>query len=285
MLPHAIRPASEAEVAAVEQRLGHPLPAALHELLIWCGHGLGNLMRDALFLLPALLDHHKHIHTQATRLLQADGIAIEQLEQAIIFFMRHDTQFAFVRTGEGEDPPVYFYTTGDEIVPISSSVSAYVLHLVEGGMLFAGRVHAYQLDDLYHLSQPDSFVTTLSLNAAQTCTSIPERIFDFTNLRDLDVRFLGLRSLSPRIGELQRLRLLNLSVNRLRSLPPELGHLEQLESLFLSNNRLTSVIETFASLPHLRYARIDGNRIPDAEIARLHHDFPYLDLHIGKQET
>ena len=69
---------------------------------------------------------------------------------------------------------------------------------------------------------------------------LPEEIFEFTWLENLNLSYNKLTSLSKKIGQLTNLKSLDLSFNELTELPEEIFNLEHLSYLRLSANRLTA---------------------------------------------
>jgi len=103
-----IQPCSEAEVHALEQRLGLLLPEVYKEFLLWMGHGAGRLMRGSRFFyqdLPGLRE-------AAVTLLNENNVPALLPKEAFVFYMHQGYQFAFFQVSEGNDPPVYYYNEG-----------------------------------------------------------------------------------------------------------------------------------------------------------------------------
>ncbi|HCJ34307.1 MAG TPA: GTP-binding protein, partial [Ktedonobacter sp.] len=73
-------------------------------------------------------------------------------------------------------------------------------------------------------------------------TSLPESLWQLTNLQLFNVGENQLTSLPESIGNLTHLHTLDLGHNELTSLPEALGHLTNLTFfLYLSNNHLTAL--------------------------------------------
>ena len=98
-------PCTEEEIVQLEQRMHVSFPQAYKEFLLWMGHKGGALfIGSACFFadLPSL-------RQAAENLLQEDQAPLSLPQDALVFFMHQGYSFDFLRTSEGEDPPVYFY--------------------------------------------------------------------------------------------------------------------------------------------------------------------------------
>jgi hypothetical protein len=102
-----IHPCTPAEIEALEQKLGCPLPAAVREFLLWCGHQLADVWRGARCL------GYDELLAQFGRDQARDTLAEEGLdpslidERTLIFQFDECDQFSYLRLDEGDDPPVY----------------------------------------------------------------------------------------------------------------------------------------------------------------------------------
>ncbi len=105
-----IIPYTEDEIRMLEQQLGLPLPGAYKEFLLWIGHGAGGFLRGS----DCFYDHLPRLRAWAMRLLWENGYAEPLPEDAFVFYMHQGYLFYFVRVGEGDDPPVYFYSEAME---------------------------------------------------------------------------------------------------------------------------------------------------------------------------
>ena len=83
--------------------------------------------------------------------------------------------------------------------------------------------------------------------------SLPEALFQLTNLRELTVARCKLSVLNERIGELKNLRYLNVSGNKLVRLPESIGELTSLQTLVISRNLIEALPNTIAELHELTY--------------------------------
>lgn len=102
---HDLLPCTEQEVLALEQLLGYTLPLAYRALLLWIGHGAGQLMQD----LDCFYDHLLSFQKNARQLLREHECSLSLPEDAFVFFQCDDYSFSFIQVSEGEDPPVYAY--------------------------------------------------------------------------------------------------------------------------------------------------------------------------------
>jgi Leucine-rich repeat (LRR) protein len=102
-------------------------------------------------------------------------------------------------------------------------------------------------------------------------TTIPEQVFELSDLRSLSLKSNLLTELPREICKLSNLRLLNLRSNRLQSLPSEIGNLTQLVQLNLSKNRFDKFpleILTLTALQNLYLNRCPIHELPE-EISNL----------------
>ena len=94
-----------AQIDEVEADVGVPLPIVYREFLARMGCGAGRFYVGTDIQYPALLGL-----TQAAReLIGEDEAEIRLPEDAVVILMHQGYQFMFVRSGEGDDPPVYYY--------------------------------------------------------------------------------------------------------------------------------------------------------------------------------
>jgi SMI1 / KNR4 family (SUKH-1) len=96
---------SEQEIAALEERLRRVFPAAYREFLLWTGRAAGDFWAGSHAFYSDLPD----IQQWAVDLLRENSFPAELPPDALVFFMHQGYQFLFVRTSEGDDPPVYYY--------------------------------------------------------------------------------------------------------------------------------------------------------------------------------
>jgi SMI1 / KNR4 family (SUKH-1) len=105
-----IIPCTEREIQMLEQQLGLPLPGAYKEFLLWMGHGAGGFMRGS----DCFYEHLPHLRAWTIELLWENGYVEPLPGDAFVFYMHQGYLFYFVRVGEGDDPPVYFYSEAME---------------------------------------------------------------------------------------------------------------------------------------------------------------------------
>ncbi|MEO7019177.1 MAG: SMI1/KNR4 family protein [Ktedonobacteraceae bacterium] len=107
-------PCTLGEVAQLEQQIGHALPAAYREFLLWMGRSGGGFLTGSDCFYRSLAD----IQEGAKELLQEDHFSGTLPDNAFVFFMHQGYQFNFFLLNEGDDPPVYLYF---EEIPTSTS--------------------------------------------------------------------------------------------------------------------------------------------------------------------
>ncbi len=90
--------------------------------------------------------------------------------------------------------------------------------------------------------------------------SVPDSVWEQTDLETLVLADNDLCEVSARIGLLRKLRMLDLGHNRLTEVPDALGDLDGLtDFLYLHDNRLQSLPQSLARLTRLRYLNISRN--------------------------
>jgi hypothetical protein len=100
------RGCTPAEIRQLAHQLTRPLPLAYAEFLAWAGHDAGNLFLDTEEYTYAAIPEFQ---TAAQATLTASGIAFSLPDDAIVIQLDFPAQFAFIRTSEGDDPPVYHF--------------------------------------------------------------------------------------------------------------------------------------------------------------------------------
>lgn len=81
--------------------------------------------------------------------------------------------------------------------------------------------------------------------------SLPEKIFQLKNLRELTVKGCKLEVLNQRICELDKLIYLNVSSNRLVRLPESIGDMKELKGLVISRNKIYELPESIGRMNKL----------------------------------
>lgn len=129
------------------------------------------------------------------------------------------------------------------------------------------------------LSQPQ-LVYRLKLTKLPERDSLPETLFQLSELRELTVKGCRLCVLNRNIYKLSRLENLNLDKNKLLRLPETLGRLKHLRNLVVSRNLLETLPDSIAAMENLEYVDAWGNPLyvlPES-IAALKHTLKVLDL-------
>lgn len=81
--------------------------------------------------------------------------------------------------------------------------------------------------------------------------SLPEKIFQLKNLRELTVKGCKLQVLNQRISELDKLIYLNVGSNRLVRLPESIGDMKELKGLVISRNKIYELPESIGKMTKL----------------------------------
>ena len=83
--------------------------------------------------------------------------------------------------------------------------------------------------------------------------SLPEELFQFTNLQELVVSHCKLSVLNVRIGELTQLQRLDVSANHLVVLPESICQLKNLKELIINRNIIAALPENIGNMVSLEY--------------------------------
>ncbi|XP_035665262.1 leucine-rich repeat and IQ domain-containing protein 4-like [Branchiostoma floridae] len=110
--------------------------------------------------------------------------------------------------------------------------------------------------------QPQTVNGRLTLDLSnQGMTSIPEEVFDITDLEYLDVSNNKLTSIPEALGRLQKLFVLVAGGNKLTSIPEEVFDITGLGVLDVSKNKVTSIPEAIGRLQKLLLLDADDNTL------------------------
>lgn len=96
---------SPEEIAKVRAEFKIPLPLAYEEFLSQMGRSAGRFYEGTDMFFPKILG----AKAAARELVAEDPFGVEFPDDAIPFSMHQGYQFLFVRSSEGDDPPVYYY--------------------------------------------------------------------------------------------------------------------------------------------------------------------------------
>lgn len=110
-----------------------------------------------------------------------------------------------------------------------------------------GRTYT-SLEEALQATEP---VYRLKLTKLPTRDSLPEELFQLTELRELTVKGCRLCIVNQRIGELKHLQYLNLDRNKLVHLPNAIGQLTELRKLTASRNLLETLPDSISKLKQL----------------------------------
>ena len=83
--------------------------------------------------------------------------------------------------------------------------------------------------------------------------SLPDELFQFTNLQELVVSRCKLNVLNVRVGELTQLQRLDVSVNHLVALPESICRLTHLKELIINRNIIAALPENIGGMEALEY--------------------------------
>ena len=102
------------------------------------------------------------------------------------------------------------------------------------------------------LKEPQN-VYRLKLTKLTNRDSLPEELFQFTELRELTVKGCRLCVLNQNIDKLTKLESLNLDKNKLLRLPESIGNLRNLKYLCISRNIIETLPNSISNLNRLAY--------------------------------
>ena len=99
--------------------------------------------------------------------------------------------------------------------------------------------------------QSDKPVYRLKITKLANKDSLPEELFQLTELRELTVKGCKLCRLNQSIGKLSHLQYLNLDHNKILRLPETIGNLTDLRTFIISRNILEELPESIGNLHQL----------------------------------
>lgn len=102
------------------------------------------------------------------------------------------------------------------------------------------------------LQEPEK-VYRLKLTKLSNRDSLPEELFQLTELRELTVKGCRLCVLNQNIDKLTKLEILNLDKNKLLRLPESIGNLKNLKYLCISRNIIETLPNSISNLKQLTY--------------------------------
>lgn len=119
--------------------------------------------------------------------------------------------------------------------------------------------HLYKSIKAAQAANPDS-VFRIKLRGKKL-KEIPAEIFQFKNLKELDLARNKLEAIPNEINQLQKLEKLNLAKNRLKELNPQIGACKSLRWLDLGKNELSKLPDQICNLEDLEYLQLWANEI------------------------
>jgi hypothetical protein len=273
-------PSDPSEIAALERKLGIRLPGAVRELYLWGGEDPGIFNETG--VLPVSLQIKKDFRAEARKILSEANESPSIIDaQTLILEEDYDSNFSFVRTDQGDDPPVYTHLEQNpgRTFCSCSRYSDYLALVVEQCAGIEPIELIESLEELKELSETRAHEPQHILFSGEIrFATIPDEVFAFEELRGLNLVCKGLIELSPRIGEFAFLKHFYFAQNSVSILPMALANLADLEELDLGNNQLTSVIAIIRELPNLRYCTVNGNPISPDELDQLKSEFPNVEI-------
>ncbi len=106
--PKDLSPCTPNEVRVLEDMLKLTLPSSYKEFLYWGGHSAGPLLRGS----DCFWEHLLNIQQWAGELLEENNSPVRLPNDAFVILLHQGYTFMFLRTTEGDNPPVYRYLEG-----------------------------------------------------------------------------------------------------------------------------------------------------------------------------
>ncbi len=293
---------SQNEIIHLENEYNITLPKAYLEYLIWFGKS------DGIFYESACGDYF-YYDTLVTRIFDDNDFAVRNgfetvlleyglnakdiLENCFVFFNHQFYYYEFFYLNESEDPKIFMFMVNEKkedakIVKLFDSFSNYIENLVETKGKPRESIYVIYKEDLENNHSYDDCINELSFNGSVEFQNkrIPDRVFDFLNLKKLDLRYMKLLEISSRISELQNLKLLNLNGNHISELNTELFNLINLEILYLNNNNISTIPFEISKLKNLKEITLDENNLSKNEISKLYKFLPNkCEITVQNQKT
>ncbi len=104
------KPASQQEIDSLELKLEFSLPEAYKEFLLWGGKDPGEIWSGSVCAIAEVAD----IQDSAIELLDENNFPLSLPNNAFVFLMHQGYQIMFFEISNEENPPVYFYSEGQE---------------------------------------------------------------------------------------------------------------------------------------------------------------------------
>lgn len=95
-------------------------------------------------------------------------------------------------------------------------------------------------------------------------TSIPQEVFELTNLKSLSLEFNQLTEIPSEISNLSSLTRLYLNYNLIETLPESIGKLSSLKGISIVHNNISQLPESLKDLKNLKHIFVRGTNISRA---------------------
>lgn len=125
---------------------------------------------------------------------------------------------------------------------------AFKVDAQKNKILYASDDNGMTYTSLAEALQNPKQVYRLKLTSLPNRDSLPEELFQLTELRELTVKGCRLCIVNARIGELTHLQYLNLDRNKLLRLPDNIGNLSELHVLIISRNNIETLPNSICKL-------------------------------------
>jgi hypothetical protein len=122
--PENIHGCTQEELGMVTKDVMTSLPRIYQMFLLGMGRGAGRFYEGSHIFYPSMLG----LKAVANEMLEEEEKELTLPADAIVFVMHQGYQFLFIRSSEGDDPPVYYYMEGaGEFVKKARCFSEFLL--------------------------------------------------------------------------------------------------------------------------------------------------------------
>lgn len=184
---------------------------------------------------------------------------------------------------------------------MKSLLSAILFLIICAAFTFSNKIY-YSLSE----AKKEPLKVEILLLQKEKLGRLPDSLFIFENLRQLDlsknrIDLLGqelgdlsslekldlskneIRIIPPQIGKLTLLRELNLEKNNILELPEEIGNLTKLEVLSISGNPISELPQSLLKLTSLKTIDLRQLELPDEQVKNLHEAIPDAQILYSKK--
>lgn len=254
LFKNKIIPCTKKEIEILNKSLKLKIPDTLKEFLLWNGKGSSILCEH--FELPKyneLLENKNKFsqyirkHGNINNNIKELGNLIKDTFIIIFFdvFDEYNNEFCLTYI-DSKDENTTVYSYDDEVSSfkkISNSFSEWIFNYINKMITHRCSINIESFDKLNFLDIPDDYVLSVGKSFIKRehkedlfSKEIPERIFDFHNLKSLYFYKMGIENISEKIKNLLFLEKLSLGNNNISSIPKFILNLPNLKFLSIGKN-------------------------------------------------